>query len=533
MTEVRQAVLAPPLTEEQEAICSAVALRASHVLVDAGAGCGKTSTMKLAAKGCKGPILGLAFNKRIAEDLQVALGSSAQAKSFNALGHASWARRLGGGKLTLDDRKIGKLITEEFKARKGEKLEDEDWMEVRDLVGRAMTFGLVPEGQGFGLVEDSDEQWTRVADSIDASGSGLLLSIARTVLSRSIVLAKQGTICFDDQIYCPIVFGGSFMKFQTVLADEYQDLSPLNIRMVERSLAPGGKLLVVGDSRQAIYAWRGASGQAKADFLALRKQEPWTILPLLTTFRCPRKIVERQQEHVPGFRCLEGAKDGRVETLKEGWGWQEVAAQVVDRREGLAVICRNNAPLFSLGIKLIGRGIGCRMIGRDLGRGLSAIVKGIAEREVLGRGEFLLRLANWKAQELLLAEGRERKIEAVEDKAACLQALGAGSSDTAQLLSRLKSMFESDEAPVTLSSIHRAKGLEWNTTMFLDPWRVPTRRAKKAGGVELEQEYNMRYVAETRTRDTMLIAQAEEFEASGVTGAKGAEEPRMQQMEGG
>ena len=69
---------------------------------------------------------------------------------------------------------------------------------------------------------------------------------------------------------------------------------------------------------------------------------------------------------------------------------------------------------------------------------------------------------------------------------------------------------------MTLSTIHRAKGLEWDAVLHLDPWRVPSKwaLAAAAGGnsAPLEQEKNLIYVAETRTRDLLLQANLEDFQ---------------------
>ena len=41
----------------------------------------------------------------------------------------------------------------------------------------------------------------------------------------------------------------------------------------------------------------------------------------------------------------------------------------------VAVLCRNNAPLLSMAFKLLRRGIGVKMLGRDIGKGLVPLAK--------------------------------------------------------------------------------------------------------------------------------------------------------------
>ena len=116
-------------------------------MVEAGAGCAKTSTLKLAAPGIKVPALGLAFNKRIAEDMRGAVPEHISIKTLNGLGHGAWLRQVGGS-VKLDDRKLSKIVTEVLKNRKVPKDGGETWDAVRSLVRAAMAAGLVPAGCG-------------------------------------------------------------------------------------------------------------------------------------------------------------------------------------------------------------------------------------------------------------------------------------------------------------------------------------------------------------------------------------------------
>jgi superfamily I DNA/RNA helicase len=94
--------------------------------------------------------------------------------------------------------------------------------------------------------------------------------------------------------------------------------------------------------------------------------------------------------------------------------------------------------------------------------------------------------------------------------------------DARQLRIALRRVFEpraGGASSVTLSSIHRAKGLEWDCVMLLDGWRIEPvwlrRRAiEQPDGqapAQLAQERNLRYVAETRTRHTLVLANLEDF----------------------
>ena len=118
----------------------------------------------------------------------------------------------------------------------------------------------------------------------------------------------EGLISFDDQIYMSAMFHGVFPRFSVTMVDEAQDLSPLNHIMIQKTAA--GRIIAVGDAKQAIYAFRGADSNSMQNLRKLRKE--WIDLPLATTFRCPTLIVNRQQDHAPGFTAFHTNPQGLV-----------------------------------------------------------------------------------------------------------------------------------------------------------------------------------------------------------------------------
>ena len=365
--------------------------------------------------------------------------------------------------------------------------------------------------------------WRELAESCGYYDcDDVLLQFAREALTASIKLSFEGTISFDDQVYQSVLFHGAFPRFPLVLVDEAQDQSILNIAMVKRCAAD--RLVVVGDEKQACYNWRGAAGDAMERLRALRNE--WIDLPLATTFRCTKLVVERSRAHAPGFKAHERNHDGEYRKLPissapllvadrpgfdDGmWRWSDVLMQKIGPAPppdaSYAVLCRNNAPLLSLAFKLLASGIPVVMLGRDIGKGLVQLAKKLLPDDTLPRADCIASIEAWREKEVALAtaNGADRKAEGINDRADCLLAvLGAeGVGSAGALREKLVALFARESGKVTLSSIHRAKGLEWDVVLVLDPWRIPSKYARKAGGVELAQEWNLRYVAETRTKHT-------------------------------
>jgi len=527
-----QAIVAKPSfkpTEEQEAVIDA-AKQPESVMVNARAGCSKTTSLQLAAPQIKVPALALAFNKKIAKELEPRLPGNFSVKTLNGLGHGAWARSMPGiTRLELDDKKLGKLVSKIARERKMD-LSTEQWDQVRRLASRAMMLGLVPGNEGGFLLEDTPEAWADIAEDlwISADDAEYLVGLAKMVVQADIELARQGVISFDDQIYCSVCLGGSFPKYPVVFVDEAQDLSPLNHRMLELCSRADSKILAVGDPAQAIYAFRGAASDSMTRIRRLRPN--WIDRPLNTTFRCPKSIVARQQHHVPGFKAwhtnaegrfarLNGKSDGEAVLKLGGWDWSDVTELLPTPDGQIAVLCRNNAPLLGLAFKLLRQRVGVVMLGRDIGKNLIALSKKILPDSSTLAAACAALINDWQEHEASLARanGHEEKVSGIYDRAECLQAVLAGAQcrDAGQLRVMLEQLFARDQGLVTLSTIHRAKGLEWDLVMNLDPWRIPSKFAKKAadaGNAEtLVQEYNLLYVAETRTRHTLLNANLEDF----------------------
>lgn len=516
-----------PTEEQQDIIASA--RTPDPVMIQAYAGTAKTTSIALAAPQIRVPALALAFNKKIADELRPRLPPNWNVKTLNGLGHLAWVRalpaRIG---IEVDDRKIGRIVRDVAKEGRAGLTKDQ-WEQVRGLVRVAMQSGVSPGDEGEPFVADTEEVWAELAAEawIPQVDVPLLVDLARHVLVASIAEAKRGIICFDDQTYCPTILGGKWPRYPALAVDEAQDLSPLNHRMVRLASREDGKVIVVGDSKQAIYGWRGADAASMTTLRAGRAG--WTDRKLTLTFRCPKVIVAKQQGHAPGFRAAASNRQGRVEIWQRGgrgaddevpqdlggWSWAELRALGPGT---IAILCRNNAPLLALAFKLLRQRVGVVVAGRDIGKGLVGLARKVCPAEASAE-RCLGLIEEWEQRETAAAAiaGHDDRVESVLDRGECLRAVLAGAEcrSGADLATALAMLFARDSGDVTLSTIHRAKGLEWDIVGHVDPWRVPSKRARQAArdGDEraLEQEWNLRYVAETRTRDVLVQMNLDEF----------------------
>ena len=506
-------------TPEQAQIIDAVRLGQESLMISAYAGTAKSTTIEMAAPTVKQPALALAFNKKIADELQNRLPPNFKARTLNSIGHGAWIRTLDRSSINLDGRKLGKLVTAVARESKYP-LTTYQWEEAKTGVENAMKAGLSPRGIGSPLIEDTEENWRDLIEC-DSRDFGMLYDVSWRTLKASIDLARAGHISFDDQIYCPTILGGAWEKFPRIFVDEAQDLSLLNHVMLD--LCSTGPIAAVGDSRQAIYLFRGADSSSMDSMRRLRPG--WNDLKLTVTFRCPRAIVARQQDHAPGYTAAPGNIDGLFQAFErvgdEGWTWERLrqSMQSIPDAKQLAILCRNNAPLVSMAFKFIRAGVGCQMLGRDIGKGLINLTTKLSKDDSLKISAFTEVMNVWLDKEctIAIANDKPERVDKLTDQVECLRATieGAAPSTVGDLRAILQRVFSKENGQVILSSIHRAKGLEWPLVVHLDPWRIPSKQAQFAAAngnpKPLEQEYNLKYVAETRTKHTLVNANMEDF----------------------
>ena len=466
------------LTPEQQAAIDAV-VSGRDVFLRSGAGTGKTTTLEAMITARGRPAIALAFNKDIAEELQEKLQTPHRARSFNSIGWLTWKAHVGrpcppdGSKL----RKLLDLILEKANLT----LPRDVKSDIVSATGWAKNNGLVPRDckqPGKSLVPDTDGWWS------EHLREDLHCKLARLLLNLSINEAYKGNIDFDDQVYMPACFACVWEKPELLAVDEAQDLNPVNIQIIKK-LGPK-QLIAVGDPWQAIYAFRGALHDSWDQLLALRANRNNPIeLPLSITFRCSQAVVQEANKHVASLRARPDAPAGSVSV-------QSAPFDPTICPPGGAILCRNNAPLARAALALLSAGRPIRLLASDSLGSLSMDIRAAARR----RGPFHANLSLYFSEKISRTEDESLQAS-LADRRDMLLSLNRG--DPEDLIATLSKLMVRSNKPtaVTLSTIHRAKGLEWPDVFLLDPHLIP---APWAEGPQLAQELNLRYVAQTRAK---------------------------------
>jgi DNA helicase-2/ATP-dependent DNA helicase PcrA len=463
-------------TDEQAEIIS-LAQAKENLQIVAYAGTGKTATLRMLAEELDGPILYCAFNKRIIEEATELKDFPGECRTLNSIGHRVWSKTIPG-RVTIDAKKTYNIFKQVVKgySREDAKALWDAYGEIAEAVGLAKAGGYIPEGihkQARRLV--GDEFW-----SATNCRSSLERSCMDQILALSIRAAYEGGCDFDDQLYMPTLFGGSFPRFPVVMVDEEQDLNAVNHEMV-RKLIRGGRLISVGDPFQSIYGFRGSVLGGMDQNRERFKMDSRT---LSVSFRCPSEIVRNARWRVPGFKW--NRSGGRVDHLK--------SLDLGSIPEGCAIICRNNAPLFKLALNLLSTSRPCRVAGSDIGPKLVTSLRRLGE-PTLSRSSILGAIDEWVC--------KRPSSKSTQDMADCMRIFAQESRTLAEAIARAEFVLRQD-GPITLITGHKAKGLEWDTVYHLDPWLI------KDG----EQEDNLRYVIQTRAKEAYF-----EIDSKAIVGA--------------
>lgn len=474
------------LTTQQEAIIQFIRSPTGHIVVEARAGTGKTTILALGAEGTTFPITATAFNNAITKTLSERMPANVTCKGLNSLGYGTLFKNLNT-KPTLEARK-GYLLTRASGMT-------QEFPDLKRALALAKAWGIAPKGTvgaPTSLTPDTPETYAKLFAeyAIDTGYCQNPIGVLRQTLITNTKQAFQGLVDFDDQLYIPALYDFIPMKADMVMVDEAQDLNKCQRKLVTLMLKEGSSLVAVGDRHQAVYGFRGADRHSIEDIIT---DFDAGALPMTVSFRCPQAVVLEAQRLVPDIELWSEAPEGFVETLKR-WGPGDLIP-------GGAILCRNNKPIISLCMELIRRGIAATILGRDIGTSIAKLLKDTKENDCHQAVQTMWTSIG-KRVDLLLQKDQAEAASALSDRAECATIIaeqlpdGATVGDFEAYITRMYS--DDPDAVFTLSTVHRAKGLEWKDVYILDRFLMPSQWAKT--DEDKAQERNIEYVAVTRSK---------------------------------
>jgi DNA helicase-2/ATP-dependent DNA helicase PcrA len=478
-------VPADRLSDEQNAILAYIVGESRSLLVEAYAGCAKTTTIvegmwKVAKNSPRTTQCYIVFANRNKTEAVGKCPPSANVQTAHAFGLGCLRSALG--KIEVDNDKTYRIAT----ALVGP---DDEKAELRYMVAKAIDLAKDY------LCTQPDE----VVDMLEKHGieTGNLseAEFCDKVLKGMQESAKQPqVVSFSDMVWLPIHLNLHIPHYDILYVDECQDLNPSRLELMFRSIGANGRGIFVGDPNQAIFGFTGADRHALPKIVTRTNAH---TMGLHRTFRCGKAIVSLAQEYVPDYSAAETNPQGEVVECGQEAMMSENGAQAGD-----FILSRTNAPTVKIAMQLLKQGRKCCIQGKDLGSNLLYMIKRSGAKTV---PEFQSWLDSWASAEIERLMSKGKTYEQITDKAACLEAFCEGMSDLSGVRERIASMFDDTEANethrVTLSTVHKAKGLERHRVWLLESSFVCKPKTEE----DQIQERNVRYVAITRAKDSLFL----------------------------
>lgn len=312
--------------------------------------------------------------------------------------------------------------------------------------------GWTPE-DGFDAKKVTDNKLQAVAThhGIELNGhADRAYFLTREVLRRSAdveQIKKRNAIDFDDQNWLPVILDLPVDRVDFLLVDEGQDL-PISKQVFAHKV--GRIVMLVGDVNQAIYGFAGAD----VDSIPRMKKLLGVVesLTLTETRRCSKAVVKEANmilQHIYSLRnekpLVFTAHEDNLEGAIRHTPVEKYADIVED---GDMVLCRVNAPLVSQALSFLREGRKAVIRGREFGSELVNFVKKFKVEDV---PTLIEKIDDWyhaeSQKEASKKNPSDTKLQALEDKRLCIDAFSEGLTDVSDVIDKINILFTGKQCP--------------------------------------------------------------------------------------
>ena len=499
------------LSNYQLAIIDFIKNGQGNLVVEASAGSGKTYTLLKCLEEIPGDknILLTAFNSDIAGVLKRKAKDfyNVNVSTLHSLGRQMLQRNFTEAPLILDEFKYKSYINTNIKTLSSintYELSKKDFARYMSNIEDYINFGRAYLCQ---TVKDLDF----IEDRYDIDTIADEKEIALDALEYGKHNLEQ--IDFTDMIWLPnVLFCKPLgMQFDWIFLDEAQDLSVCQREILLKCRKINTRMCFFGDSEQALYSFASSDPES---FKRLKELPNTKSLPLSISYRCANSIVNFAKKIVPTIECN---NDGREGEIREN-------VPLSDINDGDMVLCRNNAPLMQVYVSFIKEGKKCFIRGKDIGLNLKNMIKrtgaSVLNKNLQDDGVFVrLYDSLFDTINELIGKYNITYSDAIEssivsnklDMIKALEILSDDINTSDELIEKISNIFsDRKKGGISLSTIHKAKGLEAENVYIACKELMPSSMAKKDW--EIRQEYNLMYVAYTRAKNVLGFIDDKEFE---------------------
>lgn len=494
------------LTHEQQLILSHKMEPLQVVKIMAFAGTGKTSTLvKYAEKWSGSRFLYVTFNKSIAKQAELVFPSNVICKTFHSMAYGHVGRKYQSKKklnlFKLTPFMVNSVLAEGKGGFIRAKLVCKTLENFFASADEELTIDHVPiwckDNQGQRVMVEQSEKLNSV---LEASRLWDNMRKLRECKEEAYQMTHDGYLKLW-QLSKPLL-----ASFDAIFVDEAQDCTPAIMNIVLSQ--PCGKIFV-GDPHQQIYTFRGAVN-------ALFTVPHTHVFYLTQSFRFGVEIA------YVGATILDVCKRVRKKTLVGGNHQSGIRG---DTKGQVALLSRTNANVFDEAVRVTDGEVPARihLIGGIKSFGLDRIIdiwillqpeEERRKRNLIIKDRFIRR---WVHKEGF--SGFKRYVTAAEDKEleAKIAVVEKYNIRIPELVERIERCHieDWDFAEYILGTVHKAKGLEFDTVHILDDFvKVPCARHNLAQlphfRVESfsEDEWNLLYVAVTRAKKRLIMTKS-------------------------
>lgn len=492
----------------QQAIYDAILKQDCHILIRATAGSGKTTTIVEASKMIdpRKESLFAAFNKTIVEELSDRLPKHVACQTLHSLGMSSLMSHFRTS-FKLNEFKSFPFIEEVLKKKPQVEVKDE--LEKKALIKQQMNYRFQMRDAidlvRMTMTELNIDALFQMCNyySIDLLQTEMedVISVMKKleIYNRSFT-KKHCYLDYADMIFLPVSNPKIRVpQFDFVFIDECQDLNLAQQQFLNRLTKPKGRMITVGDDRQAIYSFAGASIDSFERF----KNKPNTLmLPLSISYRLPLSGVELAKQVYPEIEPNPTNIQGEIRYGSPG-----------EIESGDMVLCRNNRPLVKLYFDLLANSKAPVLVGSDIQVGLEALVSKVIKKTV-DEGLSIIYERLEKVKEELIAKGVKNisehpKYENLRDKIKTIEIISNRFDHMKEVYKEIGELFKEKENCIKLMTIHRSKGLEADRVFYIERFENKRLLPSPYATQEWEniQETNLKFVMLTRHKKSLIFIQ--------------------------
>jgi AAA domain/UvrD-like helicase C-terminal domain len=433
-----------PTSEQQQVIDAFGA--GSTIVVEAGAGCGKSTTLKMAAQTrtqAKG--IYIAYNRALADEAKRTFPPSVWCKTAHGLAFGPvgkrYAHRLNGPRLPA--REVARIL------------------KINDPTKISSTVPLIAPQQLARLVMDAVARYCNSADAqVEwwhvSRITGLQEAEMRILRDVVVPLARKawddlssvdGQLKFTHDCYLKLYqLSDPKLSCDFLLLDEAQDASPVMASIFDRQT--NMQRIMVGDASQAIYGWRGAVD-------AMSKFEADQRLTLSQSFRFGQAVADEANKWLSIL-----AAPIRLT------GFDRVPSRLAALAEPDAVLCRTNGEAVAQLMQATNAGRRAALVGggNDIRRLAEAAVT-LKEGRGTEHPELFMFQTWGEVQDYVEHDN------AGSDLRVFVRLIDSHGPEV--VIATVDRLVSEDRADVVVSTAHKAKGREWETVRIAADFREP------------------------------------------------------------